>query len=57
MLAETTTIDTLVQVMSEAFLISGSKKSTVRAVCLGVPGLNHPDPSRKDIKLVEVGSS
>ncbi|KAL1822159.1 hypothetical protein ACET3Z_008937 [Daucus carota] len=35
--------DTLVQVMSEAFLKSGSKKSVVRAVCLGVSGVNHPD--------------
>ena len=43
MLAETTTRDTLVQVMSEAFLKSGSKKSAVRALCLGVSCVNHPD--------------
>ena len=42
MLAETAARDTLEQVMSEAFRKSGSKKSVVRAVCLGVSGVNHP---------------
>ena len=42
MLAETTTRDTLVQVMSEAFL-----KSAVRAVCLGICGVNHPDDQER----------
>ena len=43
MLAETAIRDTLVQVMNEAFLKSGSKKSAVRALCLGVSCVNHPD--------------
>ena len=42
MLAETTARDTLVQVMSEAFL-----KSAVRAVCLGICGVNHPDDQER----------
>ncbi|KAK2967699.1 hypothetical protein RJ640_017997, partial [Escallonia rubra] len=34
--------DTLEQVMTEALSKSGSTRSAVRAVCLGVSGVNHP---------------
>uniref|UniRef100_A0A5B7BGR0 N-acetyl-D-glucosamine kinase n=1 Tax=Davidia involucrata TaxID=16924 RepID=A0A5B7BGR0_DAVIN len=34
--------DTLEQVMAEALLKSGAKRSAVQAVCLGVSGVNHP---------------
>ncbi|GJU50408.1 N-acetyl-D-glucosamine kinase-like protein, partial [Tanacetum coccineum] len=34
--------DTLKQVMMEALLNSGAKQSAVKAVCLGVSGVNHP---------------
>ncbi|KAL8108476.1 hypothetical protein AgCh_024796 [Apium graveolens] len=44
---ETAARDTLVQVMTEALLKSGSKKSAVRAVCLGVSGVNHPDDQER----------
>lgn len=46
-LAETAARDTLVQVMTEALLKSGSKKSAVRAVCLGVSGVNHPNDQER----------
>lgn len=47
MLTEIAARDTLVQVMTEALLKSGSKKSDVRAVCLGVSGVNHPDDQER----------
>ncbi|XP_024984344.1 N-acetyl-D-glucosamine kinase-like [Cynara cardunculus var. scolymus] len=39
---ETLARDTLEQVMMEALSKSGAKKSAVKAVCLGVSGVNHP---------------
>ncbi|KAL0011859.1 hypothetical protein SO802_006967 [Lithocarpus litseifolius] len=39
---ESASKDTLEKVMSEALLKSGSNWSAVRAVCLGVSGVNHP---------------
>ncbi|KAK3004946.1 hypothetical protein RJ639_019768 [Escallonia herrerae] len=39
---ETEARDTLEQVMTEALSKSGSTRSAVRAVCLGVSGVNHP---------------
>ncbi|XP_059666487.1 uncharacterized protein LOC132312221 [Cornus florida] len=39
---ETAARDTVEQVMAEALLKSGSKRSAVQAVCLGVSGVNHP---------------
>ncbi|GKA91769.1 N-acetyl-D-glucosamine kinase-like protein, partial [Tanacetum coccineum] len=39
---ETLARDTLKQVMMEALLNSGAKQSAVKAVCLGVSGVNHP---------------
>ncbi|KAL8113310.1 hypothetical protein AgCh_020573 [Apium graveolens] len=44
---ETAARDTLVQVMTEALSKSGSKKSAVRAVCLGVSGVNHPNDQER----------
>lgn len=40
--AETAARDSLEQVISEALVESGSDKSHVRGVCLGVSGVNHP---------------
>lgn len=34
--------DTLEQVMAETLVKAGAKRSAVRAVCLGVSGVNHP---------------
>lgn len=39
---ENSSKDTLEQVMAEALCKSGSTWSSVRAVCLGVSGVNHP---------------
>nr|GEX37544.1 hypothetical protein [Tanacetum cinerariifolium] len=39
---ETLARDTLKQVMMEALSNSGAKQSAVKAVCLGVSGVNHP---------------
>ena len=47
MITETAARDTLVQVMTEALSKSGSKKSAVRAVCLGVSGVNHPNDQER----------
>lgn len=40
--AETAARETLEQVMAEALMKSGAKRSAVRAVCLAVSGVNHP---------------
>ncbi|KAK9132638.1 hypothetical protein Scep_012166 [Stephania cephalantha] len=40
--AETAARETLEQVMAEALSKSGSNRSSVRAVCLAVSGVNHP---------------
>lgn len=47
MTSEIAARETLVQVMTEALLKSGSKKSAVRAVCLGVSGVNHPNDQER----------
>lgn len=44
---ETLARDTLEQVMMEALSKSSSKKSSVRAVCLGVSGVNHPNDQER----------
>ncbi|CAI9269340.1 unnamed protein product [Lactuca saligna] len=44
---ETLARDTLEQVMMEALSTSGSKKSAVQAVCLGVSGVNHPNDQER----------
>lgn len=49
MYAETAAKDSLEQVISEALVQSGSDKSHVRGVCLGVSGVNHPS----DQEMVE----
>lgn len=41
-LTENAAKDTLEQVITEALTKSGSNRSAVRAVCLGVSGVNHP---------------
>ncbi|XP_057494880.1 LOW QUALITY PROTEIN: uncharacterized protein LOC130779984 [Actinidia eriantha] len=41
-IGETAARDTLEHVMAETLLKSRSKRSAVRAVCLGVSGVNHP---------------
>ncbi|KAL7212425.1 hypothetical protein ACSBR2_015166 [Camellia fascicularis] len=47
---ETAARDTLEQVMAETLLNSGSKRSAVRAVCLGVSGVNHPTDQERILK-------
>ncbi|XP_052179762.1 uncharacterized protein LOC127793038 isoform X2 [Diospyros lotus] len=42
--------DTLEQVIAETLLKSGSKRSAVRAVCLGVSGVNHPKDQERILK-------
>ncbi|CAL5409333.1 unnamed protein product [Camellia sinensis] len=57
---ETAARDTLEQVMAETLLNSGSKRSAVRAVCLGVSGVNHPTDQERILKwlsLTEQGSN
>lgn len=44
---ETAARDTLELVMAEALSNSGSKRSAVRAVCLGVSGVNHPNDQER----------
>ncbi|CAH9145675.1 unnamed protein product [Cuscuta epithymum] len=39
--------EALVKVMEEALSISGKKQSCVRAVCLGLSGINHPSDQQK----------
>lgn len=41
-LTEAAARDTLEQVMAETLVKAGAKRSAVRAVCLGVSGVNHP---------------
>ncbi|KAL7615415.1 uncharacterized protein LOC111880105 [Lactuca sativa] len=44
---ETAARETLEQVMAEALLKSGSTRSSVRAVCLAVSGVNHPTDQQR----------
>ncbi|KAL1802197.1 hypothetical protein ACET3Z_030844 [Daucus carota] len=53
---ETAARDTLVQVMSEVFLKSGSKKSAVRALCLGVSCVNHSDHQERILNWLSVAA-
>ncbi|KFK44864.1 hypothetical protein AALP_AA1G312400 [Arabis alpina] len=49
---ETAARDSLEQVISEALVQSGSEKSDVRGVCLGVSGVNHPSDQEKIEKWI-----
>ncbi|CAM8940424.1 unnamed protein product [Rhodiola kirilowii] len=44
---ETAARETLERVMAEALLKSGSTRSSVRAVCLAVSGVNHPNDQQR----------
>lgn len=44
---ETAARETLEQVMAEALSKSGSIRSSVRAVCLAVSGVNHPTDQQR----------
>lgn len=47
---ETASKNTLEQVMAETLCKSGSTWSAVRAVCLGVSGVNHPRDQERILK-------
>ena len=53
---ESASKDTLEKVMSEALSKSGSNWSAVRAVCLGVSGVNHPTDQDRIIHWLRYGA-
>ena len=46
-MTETAAKDTLEHVMADALSKSGSTRSSVRAVCLAVSGVNHPSDQER----------
>ena len=55
MFSEDAAKDTLEKVMEEALSQSGVKRSAVRAVCLGVSGVNHLKDEERVLNWIRYG--
>ncbi|CAO2205657.1 unnamed protein product [Urochloa humidicola] len=49
---ESAALETLEQVMAQALTLANSDRSAVRAVCLGVSGINHPSDQQRMLEWI-----